>query len=176
MEKPEDSGESVLRDAVVMELQGKDLFERASAIMSHPRAKEMFAGLARQEQAHADILAERLTVIRGSTAPRSLEAMRDHPAHFDLGDVFGDMKTIEIELEQGAGELEVIRLGIQLEKKSIEYYESAAEASQDSEARRTFEWLVGEEKGHLVILKAEHDNRAGTGFYYDTPEFSLEVR
>jgi rubrerythrin len=176
VEKPGDARESVLRDAVMMELQGKDLFERASEIMHHPRAREMFAGLAKQELAHAEILTEQLTGMRRGTPLRALEEMRDHPAHFDLQEVFGDIQTVKVELDDGAGELEVIRLGMQLEKKSIDYYESAASGSEDPDAKRTFEWLAGEEKGHLVILKAEHDNRAGSGFYYDTPEFSLEVR
>ncbi len=176
VEKSEEDMESVLKDAIMMELEGKDLFERASEMMQHPRARDMFAGLAKQEQAHAGILAEQLASLRGRSPQRTFEEIRDRPAQFDLGDVFGDMKTIKVELEEGAGELDVINIGIQLEKKSIEFYESAARESPSAEAKKAFEWLVNEEKGHLIILKAEHDNRAGSGFYYDTPEFSLEVR
>lgn len=72
--------------------------------------------------------------------------------------------------------MDVLRIGMDVEKNSITYYESAGLASEDAETKKIFEWLVNEEKGHLLILRAEYDNRAGSGFYYDSPEFSLEVQ
>jgi len=175
MENNRDRRESALTDAVLMELEGKDLFEKASKMMRHPRAMDLFKGLAKQEEIHAEVLVEQLTGLRRGTQERTLDEMRDHPRHFDFESVFGHLNAGSIELDPGVGELDVLRLGIEVEKKSIDYYESARRVSEDAETKATFEWLANEEKGHLVILRAEYDNRVGSGFYYDSPEFSLEV-
>jgi rubrerythrin len=62
-----------------------------------------------------------------------------------------------------------------VEKKSIDYYRSAATESSDPKAKEVFNWLVGEEAGHLTILTAEHNYWTKSGYYYDNAEFSLEV-
>lgn len=165
----------VLTDAVRMELEGKDYFERASQRMSVPRARDMFCGLVKQEQRHVDVLSEQLRRLKGGSGWVSvgdaLEGSPDVPG----SSVFQDKDLKRIELREDAGELEVLELAMEVEKKSIEYYTSAGTASDNPKAKEVYFWLVEEEKGHLTIIRAEHDQRAQSRFYYDSAEFSLEV-
>jgi len=165
----------ILSDAIRMELEGKDFFERASERMSIPRARDMFLGLVRQEQRHVDVLTRQMSSLKDHGGWLSVGEFLDHTSERSAASVFRDEDLKKIALRPDAGELEVLKLAIEVERKSIEYYRSAGDASDDQKAKEVFAWLVEEEKGHMVILRAEYDNRTRSGFYYDSAEFSLEV-
>lgn len=165
----------ILRNAVDMELEGKEFFEKAAARMQNVRARDMFLSLVKQEQRHVDILSSELSRLEQGQGWASLADMKAGAPRVTKMSVFKDGQFRRFSLREDAGELEVIRLGMDVEKKSVEYYRSAGQATPDTRAKEVFNWLVGEEAGHLTILSAEYDNRSGSGFYYDSPEFSLEV-
>jgi rubrerythrin len=163
----------ILRVALGMEVEGERFFSKAALRMKYPRSKEMFISLAKQERRHIRVLEEELTRLErgdGWVSPSSVRGTAD-PAD----SVFRMVEASEGPLDPKAGELEVIRFGIEVEKKSVEYYRKAGAAVRDGKAREVFNWLVGEEAGHLAILNAEHYIRSRSGFYFDTPEFSLET-
>jgi rubrerythrin len=166
----------VLKNAIAMELDGKDFFERASKAMKHARAKEMFASLIRQEQKHVEIISEELRRLGAGAGWASLAEMRSSAPRMPQSSVFRDRQASRLRLKEGVGELEVLQVGINVEKRSIDFYRRAALKASDPRAREVFDWLVGQEAGHLTILSAEYDNRSGSGFYYDEAEFSLEVQ
>jgi rubrerythrin len=105
----------------------------------------------------------------------SLAEIRELASTYPRVSVFKDKEIKRIKLSADAGELEVLKVGIVVEKKSIEYYRAAGAQTKDHNAREIFNWLVGEEAGHLTILSAEYEYRTKSGFYYDNMEFSLEV-
>jgi rubrerythrin len=159
-----------------MELEGKEFFIRASGMMKHPRARDMFVGLSKQEQRHIEVLSHQLERLgRGMDISSLKDAIDVHES--GPGErVFAEQDVKELGLSEGAGELEVIQVGLDVEQKSIEYYRKASAAATERDAKDMFDWLVTEEEGHLAILKAEYDNRSGSGFYYDDPQFSLETQ
>ncbi len=165
----------ILRNAVSMEIEGKEFFEEASGRVGHQRAKDTFISLVKQEQRHIDILSAELSRLSDGKGWASLEDMKESAPVYPRRSVFKDKDIRRIRLSADAGELEVLKVGIEVEKKSIEYYRDAANQTTDSNAKGVFTWLVGEEAGHLTILSAEYENRTKSGFYYDNMEFSLEV-
>lgn len=165
----------VLRKAIDMELEGMDFFERASKQVENQRAKDMFLGLLKQEQRHAFVLGEELKRLEQGLSWAPLEEMRKKATGAQLGSVFKDRGIKRLAMNPDVGELEVIKIGMAVEKKSIEYYRAAGKDVSDGRAKEIFSWLVGEEAGHLTILNAEYDNRSRSGFHYDNAEFSLEV-
>jgi rubrerythrin len=165
----------ILRNAIQMELYGEDYFQKMSDWAKHPNTKSMFISLARQERRHIDVLREELTSIEGGgdwVSPSSVKSGSNSAANEK---VFGAEVGGGSEIDPKAGELEAIRLAMEVEKRSIDYYRKAGAQVTGSNAKKVFSWLVGEEAGHLTILTAEYDNRSRSGFYFDTPEFSLEV-
>jgi rubrerythrin len=165
----------ILMNAISMEIEGKEFFEEAAGKLKHQRAKDTFISLVKQEQRHIDILNAELSRLGEGKGWASLAEMKDSASTYARQSVFKDKDIRRIRLGPDAGELEVLKVGIEVEKKSIEYYRDAANQTADVNAKGVFTWLVGEEAGHLTILSAEYENRTGSGFYYDNMEFSLEV-
>lgn len=164
----------ILRSAISMEVEGKEFFEEAAGKVKHKRAKDTFISLVKQEQRHIDILNAELARLSDGKGWASLAEMKDSASAYRMS-VFKDKDIRRIRLGADAGELEVLKVGMEVEKKSVEYYRDAANETKDHNAKGIFTWLVGEEAGHLTILSAEYENRKGSGFYYDNMEFSLEV-
>jgi rubrerythrin len=165
----------VLEDAIEMEQEGKAFFEKVSAMMRHPRTRDTFVSLAKQEEKHILVLAKELERLAQGKEWASLEeAKKPSPSDVKIS-VFKDRDLKRIKLRPESTELEALELGIEVERRSIEYYRTAGTRADDARAKQVFSWLVGEEAGHLTILSAEHDYRTRSGFYLGEPEFSLEV-
>jgi rubrerythrin len=164
----------ILRNAVVMEIQGKEFYERAAEKMSNQRARDMFLSLVKQERVHVDILEEELNRFVHDKVWLSLKQLKSEASAPRIS-VFQDKDIKRLKIGPNAGELDVIKLGIEVEKKSVEYYRSAGNDLHDKNAKDVFNWLVAQEAGHLTILQAEYDYRTKSGFYMGSPEFSLEV-
>lgn len=165
----------VLRNAIQMEMEGKDFFERVAAKMRHPRARAMFEGLVNQEQRHIEVLGKEFERLSQGKSWMSVKQADALPSGLPRVSVFKDAKLKRIRLPEDAGELEALKMGIEVEQKSIDYYSSARQKVRNTNAKAVFGWLVREESGHLTILTAEYEHRRGSGYYYDEPEFSLEV-
>ena len=175
MDMAEDRREQIeiLRSAIRMEAEGERFFSAAAKRMKYPRTKDMFISLAKQERRHVRVLEEELKRLEQGgnwVSPSSVKGSADAGAS-----VFKEVERASGPLDPKAGELEVLKFGMEVERKSIDYYRKAGQEVGNSKAKEVFNWLVGEEAGHLAILSAEHDIRSRSGFYYDMPEFSLEV-
>lgn len=166
---------NVLRNAIDMELEGKAFFEEVAVKARHQRTKDTFMSLVKQEQRHFEVLSEEQRRLQQGMNWASLEEVKASAGSVPRISVFQDKAIRRLRFDPAAGELEALKLGMEIEKKSIEYYRAAGSETQDSKAREIFNWLVGEEGGHLTILNAEHEYRTRSGFYYDNMEFSLEV-
>ena len=152
----------VLRNAVGMEIQGKVFYERAAEKMTNQKGKDMFLRLVEQERVHIDILEDQLNMFVHDKAWRSLRQLRAGASAPKISG-FEDKDIKEIEIGSNAGELDVIRLGIAVEKKSVEYYRAAGNDIRDKNAKDIFNWLVAQETRHLKILQAEYDHRTKSG-------------
>jgi rubrerythrin len=165
----------ILKSALEMERQGVEFFGRAAGLVKHETARNMFLGLVKQEERHIGILDGELARIQSGKAWASLSEMQNGLPDYPKISVFDDKEIRRIRIRPEAGEIEVLEIGVKVEQKSIDYYKDAATRVSDQKAKGIFDWLVGEESGHLTILRAERDSRVGSGYYFDSAEFSLEV-
>jgi len=163
----------ILRNAIIMEVEGEKFFSKAALRMKHPQAKEMFVSLATQERRHVRVLEEELQRLERGDSWISPSSVKGSAAPDDS--IFREAEGVKGPLDPKAGELAVIKFGMDVERKSVEYYRRAGAEVENARAKEVFNWLVGEEAGHLAILSAEYDLRSKSGFYFDVPEFSLEV-
>jgi rubrerythrin len=165
----------ILSNAIEMEIEGKAFFEEVAEKSRNARTRETFMSLVKQEQRHVNILGEEMKRLESGKDWAPLGDMKRSAPQYSKMSVFRDKEFRRLKFDPESGELEALKVGIEVEKKSIEYYRSAGQQSTDAKAKEVFNWLVGEEAGHLTILSAEYENRTRSGFYYDNPEFSLEV-
>ncbi len=55
-----------------------------------------------------------------------------------------------------------------------DFYRQAATQLEPPEARELFQPFLKIEGGHQTLVQAELDSLAGTGFWFDVPEFRME--
>ena len=70
-------------------------------------------------------------------------------------------------------EFESLKRALDVELETSAFYKKMV-ASLDGDGRRLFGRFVEIEEGHVSIVQAEMDLVSGTGFWFDTAEFSLE--
>ncbi len=174
MTPPEVDSAQILRNAIEMEVQGKDFYERAARKMQNQRGRDMFVSLSKQERVHIDILEDQLSKYVHDRVWLNLKQLREEAATTKIS-VFDDKTIKQISIGPNMNELDVIKVGMEVEQKSVDYYQKARSDIPEKNAKEIFNWLVAQETGHLQILQAEFDNRSKSGFYFGAPEFSMEV-
>ena len=126
------------------------------------KARKMFLFLAREEADHWEQFEERFLerVAEECRLPAVSEEL--------LGKLLVNAGNVE-------SEVDAVKIGMEQEKLTWEFYERAAEEAKHEPIRRLFEELARIEKGHYELLKAQYDAVMKTGIWMDYQDFSLEV-
>ena len=77
--------------------------------------------------------------------------------------------------ERNLSEVDAVRIGMEQEKLTWEFYEKAAREAEHDDVKRVFEELAKIEKAHYELLKAQYDSVMKTGIWMDYQDFSLEI-
>ncbi len=139
----------VIKDAVMVEVKGQQLYSHAASEATDPAAKAMFEMLAKDEDDHVRIL---MNQYKSLMADGKLDLDDVHPAEVDHGsqDVITD--EFKKSIKGGKFEMAVIGIGCDLENKAIAYYKKHAAEAEDPDLKQLFTWLVEWEDGHLEQL------------------------
>jgi len=138
--------------------------------------KRVFKTLCNEEMSHITYLRERLdewqktgkiTVARLSTSIPSKQAIEQGIARLRE-------KVAPEASKKYDAELQLLKKALEVEKETSEFYKDMVR-TLDAEGQKLFERFVEIEQGHLAIVQAEIDCINGSGFWFDTPEFSLEM-
>ena len=139
----------IIKDAVMVEVKGQQLYNHAASEATDPAAKAMFEMLAKDEDDHVRILTNQY---KSLMADGKLNLDDVHPAEVDHGsqDVVTD--DFKRSIKRGKFEMAVISIGCDLENKAIAYYKEHAEKTDDPDLKKLFTWLTEWEDGHLEQL------------------------
>ena len=138
-----------VKDAVMVEIKGQQLYSHAAKQTEDPAAKAMFEMLAKDENDHVRILTTQYeSLMRDGRVDLSKidPAEVDHGSHEVVNDDF------KRSIKRGTFEMAVIGIGCDLENKAIAYYTQQAKETEDEDLRKLFTWLVKWEDGHLNQL------------------------
>ena len=127
------------------------------------RARKMFLFLAKEEAEHWDLFEEKFL--------EDLVEKCELPA---VNRELLDRLIVQVD-ETSLSEVDAVKIGMEQEKLTWEFYEKAAEEAEHSSVRRLFEELAKIEKAHYELLKAQYDAVMKTGIWMDYQDFSLEV-
>jgi rubrerythrin len=72
--------------------------------------------------------------------------------------------------------LDALRIGMENERKSIDYYGEIAEQTNDPLARELLTKIRDEEAYHYDLLQAQHDHLSNSGVWLDAAEFRMNAR
>jgi rubrerythrin len=159
-----------IKGAILLEINGRRFFDHAADITEHERGKKMFKFLAEEEVRHLETFGKLFSKILGG---------EDWMNYFDESDLSGDAPLVEklklrMKERKGKGETEALSIGMQLEREAIEYFQEAAEDTDDPVAKKIFLEISEEEKFHYDLLQAQHDSVTRSGFWLDGAEFQMD--
>lgn len=172
MEQKADKILTVAREAIRLELNGRSFFEHAAARTHNELGKKMFEKLACDEMGHLKAFGQLFAVHIGSNDwKRYIEEEEK-----GLSSVIEALKARveKQENEERASELEAIRIGMELERKAIDFFEKSANESSDLKAKEIFNKICDEERLHYDLLQAQYDNVTQSGFWFDIAEFRMD--
>jgi len=162
--------ENVIREAIKLEINGRKFFNHAAEVTHHPRGKKMFLHLAEEEVKHLETFGKLFSEILGGT---------DWKKEIKPEDVSGEASLVEklkesMKKEEGKGEIEALRIGMELEQDAIDFFQKAAAETDDPVARKMFLEISEEEKFHYDLLQAQYDSVTGSGFWLGSAEFQMD--
>jgi rubrerythrin len=159
-----------IREAIKLEINGKAVFDHATEMTHNELGKKMFRRLAEDETKHLDTFGQLFSAMIGG---------EDWRKFVDKEELKGSSSVIEellprMKKEGRAGEIEALRIGMELEKKAIDFFEKSAKETTDPQAKEIFDKIREEEKLHYDLLQAEYDSVTKSGFWFDIAEFRMD--
>jgi rubrerythrin len=144
-----------LKDAVQMELEGRQFYLEAAKTVESPGVRQILEYLAESEKYHIDKLNEIYQNLQKEPAWTATMAEFKPPQHEPYVCVMAMAQE-----DQGSGgkdDLQVLRSGIKMEECSIDYYTKLARETSNPLARRFFMSVAHEERGHYLTLLDMHN-------------------
>ncbi len=144
-----------LKDAVRMELEGRQFYLEAAGKVQNPGVRQILEYLAESEKYHIEKFNEIYRDLEKDPAWTESMAAFNPPRHEPyicvLAMAQADQET------GGKDDLQALRTGIQMEDCSIDYYTKLARESKNPLARRFFMSVAHEERGHYLTLMDMHN-------------------
>ena len=126
------------------------------------KARRMFLFLAKEESGHWD-------EFERAFLERVVEECQLPAVSQEL------LKRLLVKANGIDSEVDAVKIGMEQEKLTWEFYEDAAREAEHDSVKRLFEDLARVEKAHYELLKAQYDWVMKTGIWMDYQDFSLEV-
>ena len=140
-----------LEIAMKLEEDGKKFYVDASEKATNAFAKDMFGSLAKDEDVHLEKVKEIYKMLKEEGKwPKVVTSIGDV---VKIKTVFPkDAKDQNMTEEDISESVKVLKIGIEMEEKSIKFYNKLAEKATDPFENRFFIALAHEERGHFLSL------------------------
>ena len=162
----------IVKEAMRLEIKGRNFFLHAAEVTGNALGKKMFEMLANEEIGHMKAFGELFSVSTGSDEWKKHVKTEEK----ETSAVIEHLKTRvkNEEREKGSGDLEALRIGMELERTAIDFFSGMVQDSTSATAREIAEKICGEEKNHYDLLQAQYDSLNNSGFWLDSAEFRLD--
>ena len=160
-----------LETAIAAERQGMKQYIEFARKTADPTGKNMFIALARDEMEHMLTFLDQLNAVRSTGMLLEVELERS-----EIERLRPKLRELRAEKSsKGTNELGALRTALDQEKDSINFYTEQERKAKDSAAKSMYRELVDVERAHYSLLQAQIDYITKTGYWFDIPEFRLEV-
>jgi len=162
--------ENAIKEAIRLEINGRKFFLHAAEVTEHEKGKKMFRFLAEEETKHMEIFGQMFSQILDS------EDWKQYIKDEELGEEAPLVVKLKesMKREESKGEIEALRIGMELEQNAIEFFKKASEDSYDLKAKKIFREISEEEKFHYDLLQSQYDSVTGSGFWLGSAEFQMD--
>jgi rubrerythrin len=149
---------AILDKAIETEQEGLKVYEEAIAKVKDPEAKEIFELLARAERGHIEMIEEVKAAEIATYSNHEWQGNFKTEITREIEEI-GRLVVPEIgDKAVDATALEAIDIGIELEKKSIEFYTNAREQISELGTGNLFGMLISAERTHQFFLEIKRDS------------------
>ena len=148
----------ILAAAIEFERFGKEYYMRFHELAKDSKAKALMKGLANDEEEHAELLTKHLETLGGAVAVPSIQV-----AESGLEKIFPH-RILKDSIETRDA-ISAIKLGIETEQRSIDFYAQHAESSS-GELKDMFAKLEKMEREHLQLLQENLEHLRDDGVWY----------
>ncbi|MCP4902020.1 MAG: ferritin family protein [bacterium] len=168
--------EEAISTAIEYEARVHKTYREALKSAETDLAKRVFTTLSNEEQEHVKYLRDRLREWR-KTGEINLAEINSVLVPKEL--IEEGVERLKTSLEKDGrrghdGELVSLRKALEVERETSNFYREMV-ATLDADGKRLFERFVEIEEGHLALVQAEIDCVTGSGYWFDTAEFSMEM-
>lgn len=175
-----ESALAIVRQAVRNEIDGQRFYDDAARFCIDPWAKEIFATLAQEEEAHTRVLLLEYETLTKQGRWLDLQTAwssdietditrLDFPEDEPVEELFPGEWSVEIAIDRRADDLSALTFGIQMEQAAIALYSQAAQETQNPAVQETYGFLVEEEIRHCDQLVSRWEELAGVPFDSSSP-------
>lgn len=162
--------EDAIKEAIKLEINGRKFFQHAEEITRHELGKKMFRRLADEEVKHLETFSRLFSqILKGKDWKKQMKNEKTE----EKSDLIERLKK-SVKGEERKGEIEALRIGMELEESAIKLFGKAAEDVDDPVAREIFQKITEEEKFHYDLLQAQYDSLTRSGFWLDSAEFQMD--
>ncbi|MBL7191368.1 ferritin family protein [bacterium] len=163
---------SALKFAIEAEKIGLRAYLDFARSTNDATGKNMFITIACDEVDHWELLEEQLRKIESGEKLHVIEVPDSRLPKFEPSVWEKDKRLAG---DKGVGQITALKTALKHERDGREIYLKGAESVDNPEVKKMFLKLADMEQIHFDILQAELDSITGTGYWFDLPEFNLEM-
>ncbi|MCG6923234.1 MAG: ferritin family protein [Acidobacteria bacterium] len=170
--------DEAIKTAIEYEAGVHRTYQEAMQRATDAKAKRFFEVLRDEEMDHLKYLRERLEEWTRTRKVQVAKLDTAIPSHEAIDHGLQELRQRLAPGAPGKGshmtELDLLRKALAVENETSSFYKEMVR-TLDGDGRRLFERFVEIEEGHQAIVQAEIDSVSGTGVWFDTKEFNLEM-
>jgi rubrerythrin len=149
----------VLAQALKLERDGQEFYQRMVNHVEDEAGKAMFQQLAADEVDHYNYIKRQYDALQAGKGWSAIPEM-DLVSSIDAVSVIFPPAEKELsELPENPSEEDALLFGLSIENKSFHLYHVSAEQARDPEASKLFMQLAGAEQRHFEILMQRYESR-----------------
>ena len=163
----------ILQEALQIEKDGEEFYEEAAQCADNVLAEKTFRGLANAERKHARLFQayyDKMT--QAQDWPPVKEMVKQSTSAPQLArEIFGQVQEdTEGNCQVTEDVDELYDRAMEIERRSIDFYQQQHDDAQDDAQRDFFEYLIDQERGHLRILSRTQEFLADPASWYTEDE------
>lgn len=148
---------TILKQAMQLEQEGREFYLKAVQTTKEEKGQEIFRNLASDEQNHFNLLQRQLQALTSQGKWIGYPQIKSIPIDLNKPLFPKSREALEKAVSQKSADMAALLFGLEIEAKSYDLYRKAAVETSNKLGKSMFEFLAGEEKGHLDILMMRYD-------------------
>jgi len=165
--------EEAINTAIEYEKRIMNVYRDALAKAKDEDGKRIFGVLAKEESYHVKYLVDRLAEWKENGTINMEELKTLVPPESKIKEKVEQLEKRMTDKDY-SDEILMLRKALDVEIQTSEFYERMVD-KLEGEHRELFRRFLEIEKGHRALVQAEIDHLEGQGYWFDFPEFDLEI-